>query len=93
MIKAVAMETENHTDEETGSERNGTDQEKGLQSLITIFRKDIHKELVFNLHDSPDDQKPKKYYVDCIEILLKECTASGGINIIIMYLFWGTLFT
>ena len=80
MVKAVAMETPKVTDEETLETK-----ENGLQSIIAFFRKDSHKELSFNLHDSPDDQKPKQYYVDCIEILFKECTTSGG-NTYIMYM-------
>ena len=85
MVKAVAMETQKNTDETTDEET----EEKGLDSLITFFRKDIHKELVFSLHDSPDGQKPKQFYVDCIEILFKECTASGG-NVLTLLL-WSRL--
>ena len=77
-VKAVAMETESVADEEADCESADSAVEKGVEQVITFFRKDIHEEVAFNLCDSSDDQKPKQYYIDCIEILFNECTTGGG---------------
>ena len=91
-VKAVAMEADSEVvaDERPDSVINGIKM-KGLEQIMTFFRKGLKTELSFNLHDSPDDQKPKQYYIDCIEILFKECTTSGGTyicNACIVYAFY-----
>ena len=55
---------------------------KDIDLVKSYFKKDINKELAFNLHDGPDIQKSRNYYFECLEILFKECTAAGGIIIV-----------
>ena len=46
-----------------------------IRDIKSFLKKDINKELAFSLCDA---QRSKQYYLECIEVLFKECTKSGG---------------
>ena len=50
----------------------------GTKEIECYVKKDVTKELCFSLHDTPNAQKSKHYYLECIENLFKKCTRSGG---------------
>jgi len=49
-----------------------------INAIKCVVKKDVNKELCFSLCDSPSAQQSKCYYLECIEILFKECSKSGG---------------
>lgn len=49
-----------------------------IKDIKSFLRKDINKELAFSLSDT---QRSKQYYLECIEVLFKECTKSGGMYV------------
>ena len=51
---------------------------KDIEHVQRYIRKDRRKELVFSLHDSPNFQLPRQYYLDRIRELFKECSRHGG---------------
>ena len=76
-IKAVPLETssENSTDENSAAMSYVR---KDVDLVKTYFKKDINKELSFTLHDGPDNQKSRNFYIECLEIFFKECSTAGG---------------
>ena len=53
-------------------------EQESIKHIKSFIKKDINKELSFSLSDTQNTQKSKQYYLECIEILFKECTRSGG---------------
>ena len=51
-----------------------------IGDIRCFVKKDVNKELSFSLYDIPDAQKSRCYYLECIEILFKECSKSGGMD-------------
>ncbi|XP_065903666.1 uncharacterized protein [Dysidea avara] len=51
---------------------------KDIEHVQRYIRKDRRKELVFSLHDSPNFQLPRQYYLDRIRELFKECSRHGA---------------
>ena len=49
-----------------------------IEDIECYIKNDINKELSFSLYDAPNAQKSKQSYLECIKILFKECTKSGG---------------
>ena len=49
-----------------------------IEDIESYIKRDEHKELSFSLYDAPNAQKTRQSYLECIEILFKECTKSGG---------------
>ena len=76
-IKAVPLEVPPHssTDESCPAM---TYTRKDIDLVKSYFKKDITIELAFSLHESPGNQSSRNYYLECLEILFKECTAAGG---------------
>ena len=74
-LKAIPLEKplEDSANEAASSTSN---EQRNMKCYI---KKDINKELSFSLSDIPNAQKSKDYYLECIEVLFKECSKSGGI--------------
>ena len=49
-----------------------------IKDIESYIRSDELKDLSVSLYDTPNTQKSKQSYLECIEILFKECTKSGG---------------
>ena len=77
-IKAVPLEnpSQNSTNENSAAMSYVR---KDIDLVKSYFKKDVNKELSFTLHDGPDTQKSRKFYIECLEILFKECSTAGGI--------------
>lgn len=48
------------------------------RDIKCYIKKDVNKEISFSLSDIPNGQKSRDYYLECIEVLFKECSKSGG---------------
>ena len=84
-IRAIPMEmpSQDSANEVTYSTLS---HKRDIKDIECYVRNDIRKELSFCLYDAPNAQKSKEYYLECIEILFKECTKSGGMYLdICMY--------
>ena len=63
-----------------------------IKEIKSFVKKDINKELAFNLCDTQNAQRSKQYYLECIEVLFKESTRSGGTyvhiyNLVYLYVY------
>ena len=52
--------------------------QESIKLINSFVKQDINKELAFSLCDTQNAQKSRQYYLECIEVLFKECTKSGG---------------
>jgi len=46
-----------------------------------FINKDYQKEFIFSIHDAPEAQQSKQFYLNYIEVLFKESTKGGGNDI------------
>ena len=76
-LNAVPMEEalENSTNEATPGM---PDAKRDTKEIKCYIMKDVNKELSFELYDVPNAQKSRNHYLECIEVLFKECSKSGG---------------
>ena len=49
-----------------------------VKTMKGYIGKDLLKEYAFSLHDQPDTQSSKQFYLDSIETLFRECSKAGG---------------
>ena len=49
-----------------------------VKTMKGYIGKDLLKEYAFSLHDQPDIQSSKQFYLDSIETLFRECSKAGG---------------
>ena len=49
-----------------------------IKTMKGYIGKDSMKECAFTLHDQPDAQSSKQFYLDSIETLFRECSKAGG---------------
>ena len=77
-LRAIPMEKplQNSTSE-AGSSITLNEQ-GGISDIRCYVKKDINKELSFSLYDILGAQKSKCYYLECIEVLFRGCSKSGG---------------
>ena len=52
-----------------------------IKEIKGFVKKDINKELAFSLCDTQNAQRSKQYYLECIEVLFRESTRSGGMYV------------
>lgn len=52
--------------------------DQDTETMKDFIEKDHMKEYAFSLHDHPDSQRSKQFYLDSIEILFRECSKAGG---------------
>ena len=76
-IKAVPLEVPPYSSTDESCIATSYTRED-VDLLKSYFKKDINNELSFSLHDNPDTQRFRNYYFECLEIIFKECTATGG---------------
>ena len=81
-IKAIPLEVP--TQLQSSTDENSATMPYVRQDVDLVksyFKKDINKELSFTLHDGPDAQKSRNFYLECLKNFFKECTSAGGIVI------------
>ena len=80
-IRAIPMEMPSHDPTNKGNYTAASYGRGDIEEIESYVKSDERKELSFSLYDAPNAQKSKQSYLECIEILFKECTKSGGIPI------------
>lgn len=76
-IKAVPLESPSDGSTNEGSAAISYVR-KDIDLVKSYFKRDINKELSFTLYDGPDTQRSRNFYIECLEILFKECRTAGG---------------
>ena len=82
-IRAIPMKMPSQDPTNEGNDLAASYGGEDIEDIESYIKRDERKELSFSLYDAPNAQKSKQSYLECIEILFKECTKSGGIAAIV----------
>ena len=77
-IRAIPMEKPSQDPTNKANYLTVSYERGDIEDIEGYIKRDNHKELSVSLYDAPNAQKSKQSYLECIEILFKECTKSGG---------------
>ena len=77
-VRAIPMEMPSQVLTNEGNYSVALYERETIEDIESYIKRDELKELSFSLYDAPNAQKSKQSYLECIEILFKECTKNGG---------------